>query len=170
MSVILAVAFVVLLALCTLLNLVTLPGNWIVAVLVLLWTWLWPAPQPWYFYAIIAAILLLGEVLDFLTQAWGAKKYGSSNRGALGGMIGAIFGAILLAPFLFGLGAALGALAGAWVGSFVVERLRGMPMDAAIHSANGSLLGRFLGMVLKFGLGIALVFYCARPIWDTMTL
>lgn len=136
------------------------------AALVLLWSFFVAAePLSWTFFILFFGLAVLGEVVEFGTQIWGAKKYGSSNSSTFAGMIGAIVGAILLSPLFFGLGAVLGALLGAWLGSFAAERLRGVHLEQAVISANGALLGRFLGMVIKFGIGIAMVSLTAMHIW-----
>lgn len=110
--------FLLLLGLVLLLNLLPLPANWIMVALVFVWRFANPNPGAMdmvYFLSVIG-LAALGEVIELVAQAWGAKKYGSTNSGMLGGIIGAITGAILGVPFLFGLGALFGALTGAWMG------------------------------------------------------
>ena len=167
---VLVVVFLLVLVLCALLNLVTLPGNWAMAVMVVLWALLGPAATTTdmglLFFVAFFGLAVAGEIVEFLAQLWGAKKYGSSNTATVAGMIGAIAGAIFLAPFLFGIGAIFGALGGAWLGSFAGERLLvGRPTPQAVTAANGALMGRFLGMVVKFGLGITMVVLTATAIW-----
>lgn len=170
MSVALISVFIAVLALCALLNLVMLPGNWAVVVLVSLYAWLGPAAPEMgaLFFVALVGLAVVGEVVEFLTQIWGAKKYGSSNKATFAGMLGAIAGAIFFAPFLFGIGAIFGALAGAWTGCYVAERLlANRPQAEAVTAANGALVGRFLGMVVKLGLGIAMVVLTASAIWPS---
>lgn len=164
------VGFLIVLALCALLNLVTLPGNWLLAVLVVLWALAGPdaatASLGTLFFVALFGLAVAGEIVEFLAQIWGAKKYGCSNKATVAGMIGAIAGAIVCAPFLFGVGAIFGALAGAWLGSFAAERLLvGRPASQAVTAANGALVGRFLGMVIKFGLGMTMIVLTATAIW-----
>ncbi len=165
----LVIIFVMMLALCALLNLATLPGNWIMAVLVLLWFFFGPeppSPMGFFFFATFFGLAVAGEVVEFVAQIWGAKKYGASGRATIFGIIGAIAGAVLGAPLFFGLGAVLGALGGAWLGSFLSERLLSdKGVSEAVTAANGALLGRFLGMTVKFGLGITMIVLTATTIW-----
>jgi uncharacterized protein YqgC (DUF456 family) len=165
------ISFLLLLLLCALLNLASLPGNWIMAVLVGLWAAFGPensAPMGIRFFLVFFALALAGEAVEFLSQVWGAKKYGSTNTSTFMGMIGAIAGAILFAPFLFGFGAVLGALAGAWGGCFLSERLlAGRSLKEAVTAANGALIGRFLGMTIKFGLGFSMLAWTAAAIWPS---
>lgn len=166
----LVVAFILLLLVCVLLNLVTLPGNWVMAVLVVLWAFFGPEnpghPMGVLFFVAFFGLAIAGEIIEFVTQIWGSKKYGSSNTSTAFGMIGAIVGAVMFAPFLFGIGAVFGALGGAWVGCFLSERLlTGRHVHESVTAANGALVGRFLGMVVKFGLGITMLVLTVSAIW-----
>ena len=117
MSTALVSLFLVVLTICVLLNLVMLPGNWAVVGLTALYAWLGPETPELgaLFFVALVGMAVVGEVVEFLTQIWGAKKYGSSGKATFAGMIGAIAGAIFFAPFLFGIGAIFGALAGLWL-------------------------------------------------------
>ncbi|MDR2603957.1 MAG: DUF456 domain-containing protein [Desulfovibrio sp.] len=150
-----------------LLNLLTLPANWIMIFLVFIWRVANPQPGAMdmvYFVSLIG-LAVVGEVVEFFAQAWGTKKYGSSNTGMLGGIIGAIAGALLCAPFFLGLGALAGALAGAWCGCFLFEILRGRPAGDAAQAAKGALLGRFCGIFIKCGIGAAMLVLTYHAVW-----
>ena len=149
------------------LNLVSLPANWVVLGLVLAWRFLNPSPGDMgtSFFAIMAGLAILGEVIEFLAQAWGAKKYGSSTGGMWAGLAGALIGAFAGLPFLLGLGALIGALAGAWLGSYALERVRGRSEAEAARAAKGSLVGRFLGIVIKCAIGAIMIGLVYHAIW-----
>ncbi len=149
-----------------LLNILSLPGNWGVVVLAALWGWLAPggAVGGW-FLLFLVLLAAAGEVLEFLLQARGAKKHGSSGKANAGGMLGAFAGAILGAPILFGLGALPGALIGAYCGCLAVELLTGRKGAEARRSAWGAMTGKFAGIIVKMALGLT-IFVCAiRQIW-----
>ena len=159
--------FLFVLGLVMLLTVFGLPGNWIMLILVAVWHFVLPMPSAlniWY-WIIVLAIAVLGEVMEFFLQVKQAKKYGSSNTGTVGGVIGAIVGAILLAPFLFGIGAFIGAMLGAWCGCFVFELLRGMDSRTAARAALGAMFGRFLGTVTKLGCGVVIWAITMQYIW-----
>lgn len=162
-----AAVFIALLAGALTLNVLSLPANWVVLVLLGLWKLLHPAPtgMDTMFFVIVIGAALVGEVLEFLTQTVGAKRYGSTGKGNLGGIIGAIAGALLGAPFLFGLGALFGALGGAWAGCYLLEIGHGRSRSEAAQAAKGAMMGRFLGLVLKTGIGAGMVIYAAPRIW-----
>ena len=141
----LAYAFIVLLGLILLLNILGLPANWVVVLLVVLWKFLHPAAgalDVW-FWIMFLGLAVLGEVLEMGVQVMNAKRHGSSTSGTVAGMVGAIAGAIFLAPLFFGLGgrsgAALGGAGGVHRGSG--GRLAGLPGHgtAAWPSRQGGL-------------------------------
>ena len=99
----LAYAFIVLLGLILLLNILGLPANWVVVLLVVLWKFLHPAAgalDVW-FWIMFLGLAVLGEVLEMGVQVMNAKRHGSSTSGTVAGMVGAIAGAIFLAPLFF---------------------------------------------------------------------
>lgn len=162
-----AYAFLVLLGLILLLNILGLPANWVVVVLVAVWHYLHPAAgalDVW-FWVMFLGLAVLGEILEMGVQILNARRHGSSKSGTVAGMLGAIAGAILLAPLFFGLGAFIGALLGAWLGCLLMELLRGRPGREAFDAAFGTMMGRFLGTVCKLGTGSAMVVLTAQRIW-----
>lgn len=167
MSVFFTALFLVALGICVLLNLVTLPGNWAMVALVAAWALLVPdSGLGVLFFVLFIGLALIGEVVEFGAQIWGAKKYGSSKISTWAGIIGAVLGAIFGAPFMFGVGAVFGALFGAWAGCFLAELLiRRQPSAVAFRAAQGAFVGRFLGMVVKFGLGMAMLVLTASRVW-----
>ena len=167
MSVFFTVLFLLALGVCVLLNLVTLPGNWAMVALVTAWALLVPGNGlNTLFFIMFIGLAVAGEIVEFGAQIWGAKKYGSSKISTWAGILGAIVGAIFGAPFMFGVGAVFGALFGAWAGCFLAELfIRRQPSAVAFRAAQGAFVGRFLGMVVKFGLGMAMLALTASHVW-----
>lgn len=163
---IMAVLCIALMAFSLLLLFVGLPGTWGVIAIVALWALFGNSePFTWSFFLLIIGLAALGELAEFMAQYYGAKKYGGTARGSLGGMVGALLGGILLAPFFFGLGALLGALGGGYVGCYVTENFRGMPARSAHQAALGCTIGRFSGFIVKLGLGIAIIWLSVARMW-----
>lgn len=146
-----------------------LPGNWIMLVILVLYKWLGPNVSTdavtWKFILVMAIIALIGELLEWVIQVKAGRKFGSSGKGDIGGIVGSIIGGILLLPLFFGFGAVLGALLGAYVGCFVVEIVRRRTAKEANKAAWGAFVGRFLGMGLKLGIGIAILGMATIRIW-----
>jgi len=166
MSIIWAIAFILFLVLVLGLNVFSLPANWIL--LGLAWVWALIHPGEHYgiaYYMTLAALALIGEVVEYGAQMYGVKKYGGTNKGNIGALLGAIGGAIVGAPFLLGFGAIIGAVAGAYLGCYAFERMHGRPSGEAWRAAKGAMWGRMLGMVVKTGLGGVMVTIIAGAVW-----
>lgn len=163
-----AVVCIVLMVLSVMLIVLSLPGNWVILGIAGVWSFFTGAPEfTWTFFAAIIALAAVGEAVDFLAGYFGAKKYGGSNKGSLGGMIGAIAGAIMCAPLFLGFGALPGALGGGFIGCYIVEKCMGRPNDEALKAAKGATLGRFGGLVVKLGIAISLVWLIAPRMWQS---
>jgi len=72
---------------------------------------------------LLGLFALLAFVADLLFTAYGARRFGASNWGTIGGSIGGFVGALLGALF-FGVGALFGLLVGSVAGVFAGEYLR----------------------------------------------
>ncbi|MDQ3965359.1 MAG: DUF456 domain-containing protein [Actinomycetota bacterium] len=72
---------------------------------------------------LLGLFALLAFVADFLGTTYGARRFGASNWGTVGGAIGGLVGALAGALF-FGVGALFGLLVGAIGGVFAGEYLR----------------------------------------------
>ena len=96
------------------------------------------------FITVIVFFILaaLGEILEYFSGIYGAKKYGASNRGVLGAMIGGLVGAILLSGIFIGVGTVIGILLGTFSGAFIAEYLSGKNMALSSRAGWGALLGR----------------------------
>jgi len=165
-------AFALLGAVCVLLVVLGLPGAWIMlAVAVLIDLLLAPAVGDgqaffgWPAIAVAAGVALIGEVLETLAAAEGARRGGASVRGAvgatIGGIIGAIAGTIFIPILLVGslIGAALGAVAGAMVGELSRPGVR---LRDTAKPATGAAIGKVLGSLAKIP--------CAVVVWLVLAI
>jgi uncharacterized protein len=160
MEILAAILLALVLAAGWVLQLVGLPGNWLIVAAVALYAWLigpdaatalgWPA------VIAILVLAIIGEVVEFAAGALGVTAVGGSRRGALlaivGSMIGGILGLFvglpipvigsLIAAIVFG---GLGALAGAVVG----ETWKGHDFDTSLEIGKAAFVGRVLGIAGK---------------------
>ena len=115
---------------------------------------------------IFAAIALLA---DFVATSYGARRFGASNWGTLGGAVGGIAGALIGLLFL-GIGSLFGLILGTIAGVFIGEYLRRerqgdqqetQPTQAdwrrASRAAGGVLVGYLTSAVIQGLLGLASV-------------
>lgn len=146
--------------------LVSVPGGWIMLALALLIDlfdgWYLPVEPAqtfgWWTLGICAGLLAIGELVELLAGAAGAKGGGGTKRGMTGAIIGGIGGAIaftVLLPIpLVGtlIGAVLGTFAGAIVGETTGENAR--TVRGSMKPAIGATIGRIIGTTSRILLTI----------------
>jgi uncharacterized protein len=127
------------------------------------------------FRTVGAAILLIlfvfaaiAFVADFVATSYGARRFGASNWGTVGGAIGGIAGA-LIGLLLLGIGSLFGLILGTIAGVFVGEYLKrtrqgqqepgstGPDWRRASHAAGGVLVGYLASAVIQGLLGLTSV-------------
>jgi uncharacterized protein len=107
-------------------------------------------------------------VTDFVATSYGARRFGASNWGTMGGAIGGIAGALIGLLFL-GIGSLFGLILGTIAGVFIGEYLKRTRQDQqepgstgsdwrrASHAAGGVLVGYLASSVIQGLLGLASV-------------
>jgi len=127
------------------------------------------------FRSVGAAILVvlfifaaIAFVADFVATSYGARRFGASNWGTVGGAIGGIAGALFGLLFL-GIGSLFGLILGTIAGVFLGEYLKrtrqgqqgpgstGSDWRRASHAAGGVLVGYLASAVIQGLLGLASV-------------
>ena len=157
-----------------LLNLVALPGNWIVVGLAALFAWLLPVQaeqgMSWTIVAVLLGLAVLGEVIEFVAGAAGAAKQGASRRAIALSIVGAIMGSIVglgigtSIPIIGSLVmAVLGGAAGAFAGAYVGEVWKGRAEQERMAAGRGAFFGRIWGTVGKLAVGAVMLAIVA---WD----
>ncbi len=139
-----------------------LPGNWLMVGTALVAAWLTsrhPGDVALFglpVLIVVFALAVLGEILELVAGAAGAKRGGGTRRGALGALVGGLVGA-LVGTFVIPVpivGSLIGACLGAFAGAWGFELTGGREMDAAVRSGLGAGVGRLAGTVLKLVVGI----------------
>lgn len=155
MSTLLAILTFFLLVLAFFTHVFSFPANWFIILILGGWSWFNPeSGLTLNTLFVFVAVALAGEVVEFVLQTMGARKYGASSSGNWGAFVGAIGGAILGAPFFLGLGALFGAIGGAFAGCLGVELLNERSFAEAKRAAIGAMIGKVLGLAIKIGIGI----------------
>ena len=166
MAELLASVFLFLMLAALFLHVFSLPANWVILVLLALFKFIRPeAGLTWTMFLVLAVLAGVAEAVEFAAQAFGARRFGASGKGNLGGIIGAVAGAILGAPFFFGLGSLPGALLGAYCGCLLFEKLHGRDWAESTQAAWGALWGKFFGLVAKVGFGVLILSLAVPRIW-----
>jgi uncharacterized protein YqgC (DUF456 family) len=158
-----------------LLNLVALPGNWIMIGAAVLFTALMPLAEgrgvTWKMIIVLAILAVAGEIIEFAAGAAGAAKQGASRRAIALSMFGAIIGSIFgvsagsaIFPVIGSLiGAVLGGAAGAFAGAYLGEAWKGRDEPARTAAGRGAFFGRIWGTVGKVAVGAVMLAVIA---WD----
>ncbi len=158
MALLAAISLCVVCLMCVALAAAGLPGIWLMGLAALsmrLWK---PELAEWWVIGATLGIALVGEILEFVAGAAGARKAGGSKRAALGaivgGVVGAIAGTVLIPVPLAGtiLGSALGSAGGAVGMELTLRRMPGeAPRVAGHHRRVGTaaFVGRLAATVIK---------------------
>lgn len=134
-----------------------LPGNWLMVVSTCLFAWWkWESGVfSWPLLAVVTAMALIGELIEFFAGAGGAKKAGAGWMGAgaaiVGAALGAIAGTAVIPVPLFG--TLLGVCFGAGLLTWSAERTAGRPKEHSVRSGVGAGTGVLVGIVGKFIIG-----------------
>lgn len=143
--------------LCWVLNVLAIPAsNWVMIALGALYAWQGPdagrLDLGWKVVVVLIVLAALGELVEFLAGALGAKRAGGSRRSAVlsvvGSISGGLMGAVVALPVpLVGplIGAILFAAAGAFGGALLGERWKGRQWEETLEVGKGAFWGRLLG-------------------------
>src|SRR5438874_7748469 len=102
----------------------------------------------WRTMVILVSLTLATYALDVLAGYFGAKYFGATKWGTLGGIVGALIG------LFFGI---VGLLAGPVLGAIAGEFIAGKRMVDAGRAGWGSLLGNIGGMIAKLVIALAMI-------------
>jgi len=97
---------------------------------------------------VVGLFALLTYAVDFAASTFGAKRFGASNRAAIGAGLGAMVGVFFGLP-----GILLGPFVGAVVGELTVQR----NLNSAGRAGAGATMGLIVGAALKWALAAAMI-------------
>jgi len=102
----------------------------------------------WGTLAGLTFLMLVSQALELLSGSLGAKYFGATRWGAIGGILGGIVG------LFFGLA---GLIAGPLLGVLIGELLGGQEILPATRSTWGTLLGSTAGMIGKVLIALVMI-------------
>lgn len=118
-----------------------LPGPPIAFVSLLLLQFTSKQPFTTLFLILMAAIVVIVTILDYVIPTIGTKKFGGSSYGAWGCIIGTLAGLFMFPP--------LGIIIMPFVGAFIGEMIYDNNIQKAVRAAFGSFLGFLGGTLMK---------------------
>lgn len=150
------------------LNLIGLPGLWLMVASHATYAWItYPRHAGWESLVALLVLAGLAELAEFLAGAAGSKSAGGTYRSAggaiVGGIVGGIVGQIFIPIPIIGavLGACLGSFAGAagLEGTHIRQDVETTTMhwDRARRVGWGAFKGRLAGILLKTGFGLIML-------------
>ena len=106
---------------------------------------------------VLLGISVFGELIEFVSGLYGARKFGASRLGMvfalMGGIVGGILGSIVY-PLV---GTVAGVLFGAFCGALAGEKLLKREWAASFRAGFGAFIGRMGGTFAKLVLGMIMV-------------
>jgi hypothetical protein len=97
---------------------------------------------------VLILLTILALVLDYLSSALGAKKFGATWRGMVGAVIGGIVGLFFSLP---------GIILGPFLGATVLEMFGDKEFKQAAKAGAGAVLGLALGAIGKSALCVIMI-------------
>lgn len=102
---------------------------------------------------ILAIVVIVVTIFDYIVPVWGTKKFGGTKYGTRGATVGLIIG-LFLGPF--------GIVIGPFIGAVVGELIFKDDMKYALKAGFGSLLGFLTGVGLKLATSFVITFYFVK--------
>lgn len=130
-----------------------LPGHLLIVVAAIGHWWMLgdQAGVEWWTLVVLGLLLILSQVVEYLSGAVGTRWFGGSRWGAVGAVVGGLVG-ILFMPW--------GLVLGPLVGSFALEWLGAKKnVKPATVSGVGSVVGTLAGLVMKLVIALVMVVY-----------
>ena len=126
------------------------------ALILLSWTKDWQTFSQT-FLIIMGLLTAILMILDYITPALGAKRYGASKAGLWGSAIGMVVGIFFIPPW--------GLIVGAFIGALSGELLAGKSGKKALRAGWGILMGNVLGIGLKLAFTAVVLFYYIKALF-----
>ena len=105
----------------------------------------------WWTFTVLAVLLTISQVLEFMSGAMGSKWFGGTRWGAAGALIGGIVGMFFM-PF----GLIVGPLVGSMLCEFLFAKKEVRP---ATVSGVGSVVGTMAGLMVKIVIGLLMLIW-----------
>lgn len=116
----------------------------------------------WLTLTITGVLMAIITILDYWIPILGAKKFGSTREGIIGGTLGIFVGLFFLPP--------IGIIIGPLVGTIIGDLVAGKDLSSAFNSGVGALLGFVVGTLIKLGycIGVLVLFSVkgGSVLWD----
>jgi hypothetical protein len=110
----------------------------------------------WGWVAVFVVLTLFGELVEFLSGQWGARRFGGSPRAAWGALIGGVAGAVVGGIPIPVIGSIVMSFVGTFLGALIGE-LSATARRPELRVGFGAVVGRVVGVAVKLGIGMAML-------------
>jgi uncharacterized protein YqgC (DUF456 family) len=135
-----------------------LPGNWVIVGCAVVygfathWT-----KFGWVFILMLVVAAVIGEIIEMVAAAFGAKKYGASTGATIAAIVGSVVGLLAGSAIFPIVGSLIGAFAGAFLGAFGYEYIKLNDVERSFRAGTGAFLGRTAVVIAKEAIGVLMV-------------
>lgn len=156
------------------LNLLMLPGNWIMVAALCVFLLVVGSPDAgpdWTTVLVVAALAGIGELAEMFAGSAKAAKAGATRRAMVLSLVSSIalsiVGTLLVPVPVVGtaVGAIAGAALGAFIGAWLGETWAGTESKQRIEISHAAMSGRLLGMLIKLTIGVAIFVIQLVSLW-----
>ncbi len=145
-----------------------LPGVWLIVASSLTYSYFYDfnlGSSDYWVNAVLFALALLAEILEFLVGAFGGKVMVEISTGAvISSIIGGLIGAMIGVP-IFLIGSFLGLLLGAFLGALIYEWIVQKDFSVAVTAAVAVFLSRMVASFLKTCIAISMATYLSYKLF-----
>jgi uncharacterized protein YqgC (DUF456 family) len=142
--------------------LMNFPGLWLMAAAAGLYSLITPEHYLWPWGIVtVLAFCALGEVMELIVRAGGAKKAGGSSRAMWLGLLGGLLGGILLSIPVPIIGTVAGVCIGAFAGAMIGQLTVASDVEHSARVGFGAAKGTLLGILVKLCIGLVLLIVVA---------
>ncbi len=134
---------------------VGLPGSWIMFAGIIVYALIAGLSSiGWAYLVIMAALLIIGEIVESTLGIVVVAGKGATRWGILGTFLGGIIGAIAGAAIIPVAGSIIFALVGAFSGAVLCEYIYYNSLDQALRTGFFAFIGKLLAIFVKVALGL----------------
>src|SRR5262245_1292023 len=111
----------------------------------------------WRWVVLFLVLALVGEVVEFVSGRWGARRFGGSSSAAWGALVGGVVGAIVGGIPIPVVGAVVASFVGTFAGALLGEMIAQRRVTPDLRVGVGAVLGRTAGTAVKLFVSLAIL-------------
>lgn len=111
----------------------------------------------WPWVGLLLGLALVGELVEFVSGQWGARRYGGSRKAAWGALIGGLVGAVVGGIPLPLIGSIVMSFLGTFAGALIGEMHERRHLAPDLRVGYGAIVGRAIGVGVKLALGFLML-------------